>query len=487
MKRIFSYFILSLVLLLSFSQYSFAAATPPPNTSPTCQISLSTTLLVAGSNNNFTVKVISNKSLPVSGPLLFELVGSAFSTFGDIEPVNTDINGDFTYTYTDFINLDQGTFKVYVLPNENIDNVNTSDVPNNALCESSDFSVGQNTTGDRCALSVSSDSNNGLCFSTAANITIKISSLSDPNDSSMQPNVTHRLKVFNVNDPTNPITLPGGNDPCPTTTQLLAGYKIPTGTFPAGTYTAQIMNKCDPVGSVSIPLVGTVTDEVVSCDTSLSPFTITAAGTNQCGPVVGANSQVCYSCAPGSAYTNFKFLGNNPFCTDPSGKTTPATNDGYCDSTRGQVCDTQNHVFGCNGSTGGSGAAANPTPPPNPPPCAGSCSSIQTGLGINLPTDAVGFATAVMGMVLAIGGLIALLIIIITGYKVLTSQGDPEKIKGARESLTAAIAGLLFIIFSLAILSFVGVSVIHIPGFGSASNASIRINGDKTDCGPQGC
>jgi hypothetical protein len=46
------------------------------------------------------------------------------------------------------------------------------------------------------------------------------------------------------------------------------------------------------------------------------------------------------------------------------------------------------------------------------------------------------------------------------------SQGNPEQVKGAREQLTAAIIGLLFIIFSLVILQIIGVNILKIPGFG---------------------
>jgi hypothetical protein len=46
------------------------------------------------------------------------------------------------------------------------------------------------------------------------------------------------------------------------------------------------------------------------------------------------------------------------------------------------------------------------------------------------------------------------------------SQGNPEKIQAAREQLTAAIVGLLFIIFSLVIIQVLGYDILHIPGFG---------------------
>lgn len=96
----------------------------------------------------------------------------------------------------------------------------------------------------------------------------------------------------------------------------------------------------------------------------------------------------------------------------------------------------------------------------------GNCPEVPTGLGFGLGTSAANIGKGLLGLLLTIGGAVAFIIIIITGYRLMTSQGDPEKIKGAREQLTAAIVGLVFIIFSIAILSFLGVNVLQIPGLG---------------------
>ena len=56
------------------------------------------------------------------------------------------------------------------------------------------------------------------------------------------------------------------------------------------------------------------------------------------------------------------------------------------------------------------------------------------------------------------------LIIIYSGYVLATSQGNKEKIAAARETLTSAILGLLFIIFSIVILEIIGVDILRIPG-----------------------
>jgi hypothetical protein len=40
-------------------------------------------------------------------------------------------------------------------------------------------------------------------------------------------------------------------------------------------------------------------------------------------------------------------------------------------------------------------------------------------------------------------------------YKIMTSQGDPSKLKEGKEMITASIVGILFLLFSLSILRFI--------------------------------
>jgi hypothetical protein len=47
----------------------------------------------------------------------------------------------------------------------------------------------------------------------------------------------------------------------------------------------------------------------------------------------------------------------------------------------------------------------------------------------------------------------------------MVSQGNPEKIQAAREQLTAAIVGLMFVVFSLVILQVIGYDILRLPGF----------------------
>lgn len=67
---------------------------------------------------------------------------------------------------------------------------------------------------------------------------------------------------------------------------------------------------------------------------------------------------------------------------------------------------------------------------------------------------------------LGMAGGFTLLTFLAAGFSYTTAQGDVKKVTEAREQITAALVGLLFIIFSVTILQFVGTTVLKIPGFG---------------------
>lgn len=91
---------------------------------------------------------------------------------------------------------------------------------------------------------------------------------------------------------------------------------------------------------------------------------------------------------------------------------------------------------------------------------------VQTALGC-LPTAPAALIGRIFGIVLGLAGGIALLLIIYSGYRMIATTGNPEALQGARETLTSAIVGLLFIIFSFVILEIIGVDILRIPTFGA--------------------
>lgn len=113
-----------------------------------------------------------------------------------------------------------------------------------------------------------------------------------------------------------------------------------------------------------------------------------------------------------------------------------------------------------------------PTPTSkNPSPCAKydevekeKCIAVDTAIG-KISTEPQGFVRSVFSLVLGLAGGIALILIILSGYKMMASQGNPEQITAARDQLISAIVGLLFIIFSFVILQVIGVDILRIPGF----------------------
>lgn len=69
-------------------------------------------------------------------------------------------------------------------------------------------------------------------------------------------------------------------------------------------------------------------------------------------------------------------------------------------------------------------------------------------------------------IILGFAGGTAIFRIIYAGYQMMTAAGNPEHLQEAKETLTAAIIGLLFIIFSVVILRVIGFEILRIPGFG---------------------
>lgn len=86
---------------------------------------------------------------------------------------------------------------------------------------------------------------------------------------------------------------------------------------------------------------------------------------------------------------------------------------------------------------------------------------IQTALGC-LPTKPNEMVQAFITFATFAGGGIALLIMVIASIGMITSLGNPEKLKNSQEQFAAAVIGLLFIIFSVLLLRVIGVDILGI-------------------------
>lgn len=75
----------------------------------------------------------------------------------------------------------------------------------------------------------------------------------------------------------------------------------------------------------------------------------------------------------------------------------------------------------------------------------------------------------IIGVALSLAGVVALFFIILSGFKFMTSGGDPKQVEGARSTLTYAVIGLLVVLFSFFIINVIagvtGAECIKLFGF----------------------
>ena len=106
------------------------------------------------------------------------------------------------------------------------------------------------------------------------------------------------------------------------------------------------------------------------------------------------------------------------------------------------------------------------TPPGNgQDPTCNNGQGIDTAIGCIPITDTNLFIGFILRWAIGIGGGIAFLLIVYSAFMIMTSQGNPERLKAGQELLTSAIAGLIMLIFSVFILELIGVKILQIPGF----------------------
>ena len=76
------------------------------------------------------------------------------------------------------------------------------------------------------------------------------------------------------------------------------------------------------------------------------------------------------------------------------------------------------------------------------------------------------FLSFILKWAVGIGGGIAFLLIVYAGFMIMTSAGNPERLKAGQELLTSAISGLILLIFSVVILKIIGVDILELDNFG---------------------
>ncbi len=89
---------------------------------------------------------------------------------------------------------------------------------------------------------------------------------------------------------------------------------------------------------------------------------------------------------------------------------------------------------------------------------------IKTAIGC-IPTEPSALVGGLLRFAAGGAGGIALLLMIFGAFRMVTSAGNPESLKAGQEQFTAAVIGLLFIIFAVLLLQIIGVDILGLPGF----------------------
>lgn len=90
---------------------------------------------------------------------------------------------------------------------------------------------------------------------------------------------------------------------------------------------------------------------------------------------------------------------------------------------------------------------------------------VWTALGC-ISTTPQGLMTTLLTFGIGIAGGLAFLLILIGGFQMMTSAGNPDQLNAGRELIGSAVTGLVLIIFSIFLLRLIGVELLRIPGFG---------------------
>ena len=72
------------------------------------------------------------------------------------------------------------------------------------------------------------------------------------------------------------------------------------------------------------------------------------------------------------------------------------------------------------------------------------------------PDDIGKIALAIVEILLRVGGLLAVFFVVYGGFKYITSQGEPEKTKNARQTIINAVIGLMISIIATTAVAFIG-------------------------------
>jgi hypothetical protein len=101
----------------------------------------------------------------------------------------------------------------------------------------------------------------------------------------------------------------------------------------------------------------------------------------------------------------------------------------------------------------------------------GNCgdTELDTAIGcVSILDSPEAFMGDILKWAVGIGGGIAFLLIVYASFMIMSSSGNPERLKAGQELLTSAISGLILLVLSVFILKFIGVDILGLDelGFG---------------------
>jgi hypothetical protein len=152
---------------------------------------------------------------------------------------------------------------------------------------------------------------------------------------------------------------------------------------------------------------------------------------------------------------------NNPNCPRPPDNSSTPLDESLVDCT---VNGAPYDCFCCNQYTPFNPFAITITPILELDPRCGT-NGVNTAIGCIPLNSTTALAAFLLRWGIGIGAGLSFLLIIFSGFQITTSAGKPQQLQGGKDLLTAAIAGLIMLIFSVFLLQLIGVQILHLPGF----------------------
>lgn len=97
--------------------------------------------------------------------------------------------------------------------------------------------------------------------------------------------------------------------------------------------------------------------------------------------------------------------------------------------------------------------------------CSNGSIGVDTAIGCVPTANLKDFLAWILNYAFFASGGVILLMVISTGYTLITSQGNPEKLQAAKENIVSLLSGLILIAFSFILLQAIGADILNLPTF----------------------